>query len=151
VCVDVLLTYDHEDMVDIGYVGDLHALLEAMKVMPETAVLCLEGTTVAPDIAAYVQARQPPDPPGIDPDTIWPTPSFFHLPLQGGNLQGLCELAAQHAGPEVADHFVVYDGTWVLLWAHDAGCDQVRISRRLPKPTVARLKAELGEALRRNT
>ena len=146
-----LLTYDHEDMVDIGYVGDFYALLEAMKVMPKTAVLCLEGTAIAPDIAAYVQARQPPDPPNIDPDTIWPTPAFFHLPLTDGNLQGLSELAAQHAEPEVADHFVVYDGTWVLLWAHDAGFDQVRVSRRLPELTVAELKSELGNALRPTT
>lgn len=141
------LRYEHDDMIDIGYVGDFYALLRAVEVLPKDAVLCLEGTTTAADVVDFVKARQRPDPPSVEPNTPWPTPHHFHLPLDGTNLQELCSLTERHAEPEVADHLVVYRDDWVLLWAHDAGADHVRLSRRIPKDTLDQLKQSLGEAL----
>ena len=142
------LRYDHHDMINIGYVGDFYALLRAVEVLPNDAVLCLEGTATAADVVAFVEARQRRDPPSVEPNTVWPTPHQFHLPLDGTNLQELCSLAERHSEPEVADHLVVYRDDWVLLWAHDAGADRVRLSRRIPEETLDQFKGSLGAALR---
>jgi hypothetical protein len=145
------LRYEHDDMVDVGYVGDFYALLRAVEALPKGAVLCLEGTATAADVVAFVEARQRPNPPSVERNTRWPTPHQFHLPLECMNLQELCSLAEQHAEPKIADHLVVYRDDWVLMWAHDAGADHVRLSRRLPPDVVARFKESLGSALRPET
>lgn len=142
------LRYEHDDMIDIGYVGDFYALLRAVEVLPKDAVLCLEGTATAADVVAFVEARRRPDPPSVEPNTLWLTASSVSSSPEGTNLQELCSLAERHAEPEVADHLVVYRDDWVLLWAHDAGADHVRLSRRIPKDTLDQFKQSLGAALR---
>ena len=138
-----------ENAVRLGYVSDLHALLRAIdEVMPGDAVLCFEGTTVAPDVASFLGSREAPHPSPIAPNTLWPQPRFFHLPLTGTNLSDLRALSEHYAEPEIADHLVVYRDREVLMWAHDAGSDYVWISRQLPDGMVDAFREILGDALR---
>jgi hypothetical protein len=137
-----------DDELPIGYVSDLYALLRAIdEAMPRDAVLCFEGTSFAPDVSSFLEARQPPDPPEIAPNTLGPKNRFFHLPLTGTNLSDLRLLAEHHAEPEIADHLVVYRDRDVLLWAGDAGAGYVSASRLLPSATVEAFRQTLGTAL----
>jgi hypothetical protein len=124
-------------------------LLRAIdETLPKDAVLCLEGTSIAPDVAAYLEDLEPDDPPPVARNTLWPRSRVFHLPLTGANLHELRTLAERHAEPEIADHLVVYRGETVLLWAHDAGYGYVAVSSELPEQTLAAFTAALGPALR---
>ena len=143
------LRLSDDDAVVVGYVKDFYDLLRVIdEVMPKDAVLFLEGTSIVPDVAAFLDARQPADRPAIEPNTRWPKPRSFHLPLAGANLRELRALAEGHAEPEVADHLVVYRAFEVLLWAHDAGAGYVSLSRALPDETIEQFWNSLGGALR---
>jgi hypothetical protein len=138
-----------EDAVFVGYVTDLYELLRAIdEVLPKDAVLSIEGTSIVPAIAEFLEARQVADPAEIEPGTLSPKPRFFHLPLEGTNLAELRALADNQAEPEVADNLVVYRGNDVLLWAHDAGYGDVELSRSLSPDVVSRFTAALGGSLR---
>ena len=144
------LALSEDDALVAGYVTDFDELLRAIdEVMPKDAVLYVEGTSIAPDVAAFLDERKAGDPQAIEPGTIWPKPAVFHLPLGGTNLVELREIAESHAEPEVADHLVVYRGRQVLLWAHDAGAGYVELSRALPAGVVRSFQDSLGDALRR--
>ena len=73
---------------------------------------------------------------------------IIHFSLAARGLAELRELAEHHAEPEVADHLVVYRGSRVLLWAHDAGSGYVEVSDSLPEETIQRFREALGPALR---
>jgi hypothetical protein len=146
--VDEPLTLARADELPIGYVSDLYVLLRAIdQVMPRDAVLCIEGASLALDVASFLEARQPPHPPTIAANTLGPKNEFFHLPLTGNNLSGLRVLAERHAEPEIADHLVVYRDRDVLLWAHDVGSGYVSMSRQLSEATVEAFRQALGKAL----
>jgi len=138
-----------EDAVDIGYVTDLYELLLAIdEVLPKDAILYLEGTSIVPAVSEFLQASEADETPEVEPNTTWPRPRVFHLPLTGTNLAELRSLADRHAEPEIANHLVVYRGDDVLLWAHDAGNGHVQLSRSLSSEVVERFRAALGTTLR---
>jgi hypothetical protein len=144
------LRFPRDGALELGRVSGLHELLAAISAaLPRDAVLYLEGTSFAPEVAQFLEAREPDETPKVERGTIWPRPRGFHLPLSGGGLEQLRVLAPRHAGPEVAHHLVVYRGGDVLLWAHDAGGGDVLLSRSLPAETVAAFVEALGGALRR--
>lgn len=146
--VDQPLVLAEDDEVIVGYVSDLYALLRAIdEVMPGEAVLCIEGTSVAPEIVSFLESRQARHPRAIAPNTVGPNNHFFHLPLTGTNLSDLRLLAERHPKPEIADHLVVYRDRQILLWAGDAGSGHVSVSRHLPQATFDAFRQTLGTAL----
>ena len=147
--VDEPLRLTEADTLVVGYVSDFSALLRAVdETMPKDSTLCLEGTSLAPDVVSFLERRQAPVQSAIAPNTLWPKPGSFHLSLEGTDLRKLRELAEHHAEPEIADHLVVYRGEHVLLWAHDAGYGYVEVSSSLPEETIERFRAALGSAVR---
>jgi hypothetical protein len=137
------------DALEIGYVTDLYELLRAIdEAMPKDAVLYVEATAIAPDVASFLETRSARDRRQITPNTLWPKPKVFHMPLTGENLAEFRDLAERHAEPEVADHLVVYRGEDVLLWAHDAGDGYVDIARDLSESIVEAFRDALGDAIR---
>jgi hypothetical protein len=138
-----------ENALEIGYVTDLYKLLRAIDLaMPKDAVLYVEATAIAPDVASFLETRTAQDRREITPNTLWPKPKVFHIPLTGDNIAEFRDLAEKHAEPEVADHLVVYRGEDVLLWAHDAGGGYVDVSRDLSESIVAAFRDALGDAIR---
>jgi len=145
------------DSVDVGYVGDLYALIRAIAVaMPEGSVLELQGTS-APDIQAFVQARAASSPArthqgspgptvevGLGVARVLPAQSL-HLPITRENRAGLRRLAERHAEPEVCDHLVVYEPGRVLMEAWDAGYSHVLLDRHLPESLIERFRRSLWE------
>lgn len=146
------LRFLDDESVAVGYVTDLCALLRAIdETMPKGAVLCVEGTSIVPEVKDFLSSRQAPVSRKIAPNTLWPKPETFHLPLDSTNLAELRALAERHAEPEVADHLAVYSGDDLLLWAPDAGDGEVWLARALPQRTLERLRLALGGALRRHS
>ena len=143
------LILSEADALEIGYVTDLYKLLRAIdEAMPKDAVLYVEATAIANDVASFLETRAAQDWHEITANTLWPRPKVFHIPLAGDNLAELRDLAEKHAEPEVADHLVVYRGEDVLLWAHDAGDGYVDVSRDLSESIVEAFRDALGDAIR---
>jgi hypothetical protein len=143
------LILSEENALEIGYVTDLYKLLRAIDLaMPKDAVLYVEATAIAPDVASFLETRTAQDRREITPNTLWPKPKVFHIPLTGDNIAEFRNLAEKHAEPEVADHLVVYRGEDVLLWAHDAGGGYVDVARDLSESIVAAFRDALGDAIR---
>lgn len=144
------LHWRSEDVV-VGYVSDLYELLRAIdEAMPTNSILYVEGTSIVQEVKDFLSAHQAAEWREVEPNTIWPRPRTFHLPLEGTNLAELRQIADRYAGPEVCDHLVVYRGDEVLLWAHDAGNGYVSVSRSLPDEITTRFQDVLGAALRRS-
>jgi hypothetical protein len=138
------LRLSDDDAIDLGHVDDLSRLLRAIdEAMPGGAVLYVEGTSIAPAIADWFRQHELDEKPAIAPNTLWPRPRTFHLPLTGGNLAKLRSLAEEYAEPEVAEHLVVYRDGEVLLWAPDAGNEHVMLRRSLPQDAIERFRAAL--------
>lgn len=136
-----------ERAINLGLIRDLYALLVAIdEVMPAGAVLYLEGTSIVPNIQAFLETHQAQESQLVVRGTLWPRPKTYHLPLTGSNLSQLRELAERHAEPEICDHLVVYRGDEVLVSAYDAGSSHVYVSRDLPPETVEGLRRRLGVA-----
>ena len=104
------------DPLEIGYVTDLYKLLRAIdEATPKDAVLYVEATAIAPDVASSLETRTAQGWRQITPNSLWPKPTVLHMPLTGENLAEFRNIAEKHAEPEVADHLVVYRGEDVLL------------------------------------
>ncbi|MBA2372396.1 MAG: hypothetical protein H0V71_12235 [Chloroflexi bacterium] len=139
-----------EDVV-VGYVSDLYELLHAIdETMPTNSILYLEGTSIVQEVKDFLSAHQAAESREVEPNTRWPRPHTFHLPLEGTNLTELRQIADRYAEPEICDHLVVYRGDAVLLWAHDAGYGYVSVSRSLPDEITTPFQDVLGAALRRS-
>jgi hypothetical protein len=135
------ISLEQERAIDLGLVRDLYALLAAIdELMPEGAVLYVEGTNIAPDVARLLEAHPAEESRPVVRGTIWPRPRAYHLPIAGSNVGRLRSLAESHAEPEICDHLVVYSGDRVLLSAYDAGSSHAYVSADLPPETVERLR-----------
>jgi hypothetical protein len=133
--------------INLGLIRDLYALLAVIdEEMPEGAVLYLEGTSIDPEIGAFLEAHRAQESHLVVRGTLWPQPRSYHLPLSGSNLSQLRELAERHAEREICDHLVVYRGDQVLLSGYDAGSSHVYVSRDFPPETVEGLRRRLGVA-----
>lgn len=143
------LILSEANALEIGYVTDLYKLLQAIdETMPKDAVVYVEATAIAPDVAFFLEMRSAQGMRQIKPNTLWPRPRVFHMPLTGENLAEFRNLAEKHAEPEVADHLVVYRGEDVLLWAPDAGNGYVYVARDLSESIVEAFRDALGDAPR---
>lgn len=141
------LSLKEERAINLGLIRDLSGLLAAISaVMPEGAVLYLEGTSIAPEIRAFLEAHRAEESQRVVLGTSWPRPKTYHLPLTRSNLSQFRELAKKHSEPEICDHVVVYLGDEVLWYAYDAGSSYVYVSRDLPPGTVEGLRRSLGVA-----
>ncbi len=62
----------------VGYVSDFYALLRAVdEAMPKDSTLCLEGTSVAPEVVAFLERRQAPVRSAIAANTLGRSRSSF--------------------------------------------------------------------------
>lgn len=92
---------------------------------PEGGILYLEGTTIAPNVAEFLEQSQAEGAMPVAKGTPWPKPRMFHLPITDANIRRLTEMEREHAAPEICDHLVVYREGEVLLTAYDAGYGSV--------------------------
>ena len=128
-----------------GITDVLYAIDETI---PKGAILYMEGTSIATDIATFLAGRAVEGRMDIRRGTNWPRASTYHLPLKGDNIRMLGSLAGErHANPEICDHLVVYRDDRVLLEAYDVGSGDIRISDDLGPHGISRFQ----QALKRST
>jgi hypothetical protein len=139
------LTFSDAGSVSIGYASDLYELLHAIdETMPKTAILYLEGTSIAPDVRTFLESRRAEHPREVARGTVYPATSTFHLPLNDQNLTELRALADLHAEPEICDHLAVYRDGELLLTAYDAGDGEVDVAKSLPDAVIQELRHALS-------
>lgn len=106
--------------------------------LPPNSILYFEGTSIAPDIAAfYVQHRAPNAVPVVR-DTIHPVPETFHVTCSSPVMTRLRELSQTRPLPELCDHVKAYEGQTLLFTFHDAFTGNLRVSQHVAE---ANLKA----------
>jgi hypothetical protein len=125
---------------------DLPSLLRALpKVVPEDAILYLEGGTPPQEIRVFLDTNSVPEVTHLAMGTIWPRPRTFHLPATQKNLSRLAELAEKCAACEVAIHLHVYKHDQVLLEWYDAFFDDpMHLSREIPQEKIHAFCTELS-------
>ncbi len=115
------------------------------ELLPEGAVLYLEGTSMASEVRDFLDDRRSPTELKIARGTILPRPEVYHLPMTDANVAGLAELFETHASPEVCDHFHAYVGDTVLLQWHDAFFDDpLLLSAAIPEEKMKHFCDVLG-------
>ena len=130
------------------YEGD-RVLAELAALLPAGLTLYLEGTSIAPDVQAFLARRPEPNPMAVRRGVIWPRPTTFHVPLTDENVAGLVGLMEHHAAVEIADHVHAYRGTVAYLIWHDAWFDSpLYVRNDVPEEGVRSLCDEFGGEFR---
>ncbi len=125
-----------------GRYGELLTTLAS--ILPSGMTLFLEGSAMAPLIAAYLEARPAADPLEIRSGTIWPRTRHFHMPMTPENVAGLAELMDLVAEPEVGDHLHAYrHGVAYLIW-YDAFFSPLYLHRDVGEEAIRRLCVDIG-------
>jgi hypothetical protein len=106
---------------EVSPVRDFPSLLEALpRILPQGAILYLEGGTPPKEISAFLNSHCLPEETHLAMGTIWPKPQVFHLPASAENLACLAKLARQCSAMQIAVHLHVYHQGKVLLEWYDA-------------------------------
>jgi hypothetical protein len=120
-------------------------LLELVNIIPEDAIIYLEGGTPPAKLKTFLAQRCVPEVAHVEMGTIWPRPLVHHLPATRENILELANIAKRCATPEVAMHFHVYKNNEVLLQWHDAFCDDpLYISKDVPEEKIKQFCDRLG-------
>jgi hypothetical protein len=88
--------------------------------LPAATTVFIEGTSITPDVDAFLRSAAQPGEYLPERQTLWPRPKQYRIQCDGPVLSALAQLAEQHAEPELMDHLFVYDGPSVLLEFPDA-------------------------------
>jgi hypothetical protein len=115
-------------------------------VLPPAALLCLEGSSIAPDVEEILLANRWAEAARIERGTYFPRPKQFHIRATPEIVTELATLSSKHAEPEICDHIIGYEPGRVLLTAYDAFLNnsELCLSSRTTKESVARFAAALG-------
>lgn len=136
---------------EVSPAGSFPDLLRALpKLIPQDAILYIEGGRPPKDIKAYLDERCVPEVAHLQMGTIWPRPHVHHLPATSQNLDRLAELAAEHHIQEIACHIHVYRQNRVLLQWYDAfSGDPMYISEDIPEEALKQFCSELSLTYKR--
>lgn len=117
-------------------------LVALTEVLPPGLTLYLEGATIAPDVAAYLEAR-PAEPVPVHRGTIWPKPAVYQMPMTVENVAGLARLMDDHAEPEIAEHIHAHkDGAALLIWYDAFSSTPLYVRNDVPEDDVKTLCAD---------
>jgi hypothetical protein len=106
---------------EVSTARDFPSLLRALPLLlPNDAILYLEGGSPPQEIKAFLDTRCVPERLHLAMGTIWPRPETFHLPATTENLTELASLAEKCSAMQVAVHLHVYAQDRVLLEWYDA-------------------------------
>jgi hypothetical protein len=127
-----------------GIRGSERFFLSLHQLLPDPAYLVFEGVSIASDVRELLQASAVPARRQVAVGTLWPEPSTFHVPSSASFLAALAELAAQHAEPEMCDHFHAYDESRGLLQWYDAFDLPLLVSGSIEEARISSFCAALG-------
>ena len=133
-----------------GQVDHCTFLRALPSVVPEDAILFLEGGHHPPALRDFIQANAVPAAATVRRGTVWPKELVFHLPATTKVLSQLADLAEHCAGPEVCSHLHIYRGGTVVVEWHDAFDPPFYLSKALPHTLVQTFRAQLNVTLQDN-
>ena len=133
---------------EVSPARDFPALLRALPLLlPNDAVLYLEGGSPPPDITAFFGAHCVPERSHVAMGTIWPRPQMFHLPATSENLSELASLAEKCAAMQIAVHLHVYaQGSVLLEWYDAFWKDPLYLSEAITEDRVRAFSSALGSS-----
>lgn len=117
--------------------------------LPSDSILYVEGTSIAPEVAAFYAAHRARNAVEVVRDTISPVPDIYHFVFSPDVCVALRQFAERHPVEAMFDHIKAYRGESLLFTFHDAFCGLLCISERLPEETAARFCEVLGVSWRR--
>lgn len=112
--------------------------------LPEGSILYFEGGYPDEEILDFMIRWEIPEQSHVAFGTVWPRPEVHHVPASRETLVELAALMERHAGPELADHFHVYQDGLVLLQWHDALGDPILLSGDLSEGMVKELARRIN-------
>jgi len=128
-----------EDLEEPGpFFGHLPELL------PPDSILYVEGTSIAPDVAAFYSSHRACNAVDVVRDTIAPVPDIYHFTFSPDICAALRHLAGKHAVAEMFDHIKAYREESLLFTFHDAFSGRLRLSEHLSEDVIARFCQALG-------
>lgn len=116
----------------------LHTLLD-----PD-AILYFEGTTIAPEIAAFYEKHQSERRVAVVRDTIFPEPKAYHVEFSDEVIRFLIDQLNRRPVSELFDHVKAYNGRSILFTFHDAFSGWLCISEHVPEERVRAFFKEFG-------
>lgn len=137
---------------EVSPARDFPSLLRALPLLlPNNAVLYLEGGSPPQDIKAFLDTRCVPERSHVAMGTIWPRPRTFHLPATTENLAELASLAEKCQAMQIAVHLHVYAQARVLLEWYDAFWkDPLYLSEAITEDRVRAFSSALGSSYKKS-
>ena len=120
------------------------------ELLPPDSILYVEGTSIAPDVAAFYSSHRARNAVDVVRDTIAPVPDIYHFSFSSEVCAGLRQFAERRPVTQMFDHVKAYRGESLLFTFHDAfdgrlcilsTCQTTRLrgfARHLVLPVVAR-------------
>jgi hypothetical protein len=122
---------------EIGGIRQAAAFFDALvELLPLPTYLRFEGTSVAPDVRALLEANAIAPAMNIRAGTLWPKPSVFHILANELLLRRLGTLARHHGELEICDHFHAYRNGHGLLQWYDAFSDPLLVDETIAGAAV---------------
>jgi len=118
------------------------------ELLPPDSVLYVEGTNIAPDVAAFYSSHRARNAVPVVRDTISPVPDIYHFTFTDEVCAGLRQFARRHPIAKMFDHIKAYRSEHLLFTFHDAFDGWLRISDHIPEEAVARFCQALGASSR---
>jgi hypothetical protein len=119
------------------------------ELLPADSILYVEGTSIAPDVAAFYSSHRARNAVDVVRDTIAPVPDIYHFTFSPETCAALRQFTEQHPVAEMFDHIKAYRGGRLLFTFHDAFDGWLLVSELLPDDAVARFCQALGVSRRR--
>ena len=83
--------------------------------LPSDSILYVEGTHIAPEVAAFYSSHRAHNAVDVVRDTIWPVPDIYHFSFSSDVSSRLRQFAESRPVEEMFDHFKAYRGETLLF------------------------------------
>jgi len=117
--------------------------------LPLDSILYVEGTSIAPEVAAFYSLYRAGNAVDVVRDTIAPVPDIYHFTFSRDVCAALRQFAESRPVAEMFDHIKAYRGESLLFTFHDAFDGWLCISEHVPDTAVAEFCRALGVSHRR--
>jgi hypothetical protein len=118
--------------------------LEIQNLVPQNSVLYLEGGFWRGKLKSFLEENNLQDKSKIPHGTLWPKPSFYHIPIHGENLKELSDLIKPLVYPEIAIHIHAYKNDNLLIQWYDAFITPIFASSDLPEDRIIKFCTNLN-------
>jgi len=88
-------------------------------IVPTESIIYIEGDSIIEKIREYYESKKISNFVKVEMGTIWPRPTFYHIPFNEENILKLIEFFNNYAEPEILDHLIIYKHNEVFISGYD--------------------------------